>query len=109
MAYFDNFGAAGLSNATSPIVVNGKLAGNRSAEQPDSVSSFPSVFSDALQNLTELDQVKAEDSRSLAVGDMDNLALMQVNSLRADTALSLFIELRNRALDAYQEIMRINV
>ena len=70
---------------------------------------FQDVFRQALNNLEETRAVSERDSARLAVGDVDNIAEIMVNSQRAEVALQMAVQLRNRILDAYQEIMRMNV
>jgi flagellar hook-basal body complex protein FliE len=67
------------------------------------------VLSDAIANLDELNAVKDADSYNLSIGDMDDLAAMMTNSLRADSAMTMIVELRNKLLEGYQEIMRTSI
>jgi flagellar hook-basal body complex protein FliE len=105
--------ATTLGNINSPIYAGGKLAGNVfSAEAPETTDgglSFTDVLNDAFTNLEDLNQVKDADSRNLAIGDMDNLATMMINTQRADSALTMVVELRNRLLEGYNEIMRTSI
>ena len=103
---------AGIQNVYSPIVVGGKVAGNMGVAGTAGASAgspFKSMFEDALQNVAALDEVKSADSYNLAIGDMDDLAAMMTNSERAQTAFQLMGQMRNKVLDSYSEIMRLNV
>ncbi len=82
------------------------------AAQPQasgSVTPFQSMFKDALQNLNQANGVKDQDSLLLATGDVDDIAAVGINGQKAEVAMQLLIQMRNKLLDAYQEIMRINV
>lgn len=72
-------------------------------------SLFRDAFDDALGNLQELNSVKNQDTLNLAAGDADDLAIIASNGEKADIALRLLVEMRNKLLDSYQEIMRISV
>jgi flagellar hook-basal body complex protein FliE len=102
-----------LANINSPIYAGGKVAGNIFSATPPAVTddgfSFEDVLNDAISNIEELNQVKDADSANLAIGDMDDLAAMMINSQRADSALTMIVELRNRLLEGYNEIMRTNL
>jgi flagellar hook-basal body complex protein FliE len=103
-----------LASMGNPIFVGGKLAGNVAAAPKAEPAGSPfvdfgSVLSDAIANLDELNAVKDADSYNLSIGDMDNLAQMMINSQRADAAMSMVVELRNKLLEGYQEIMRTSI
>lgn len=101
----------GLENAVSPITIGGKVAGNRGVAGSGQTSSVPfgEMFEEALQNVQVQDSVKEQDSYNLAIGDLDDLGVMMENSTRAQTAFQLLVQMRNKMLDSYQEIMRINL
>jgi flagellar hook-basal body complex protein FliE len=103
---------AGVANFSNPIYVGGKLGGNVFAapEVTDTSGlSFENVLNDAFNNLEQLQEVKDADSVNLAMGDMDDLTPMMINSQRADYALNMIVELRNRLLEGYNEIMRTSL
>lgn len=105
-------GAYGLQGANAPIMINGKLAGNIGAAGKSvggSETPFTTMFQDALQNVQEQDAVKNSDSYNLAIGDVDDLGELMTNSTRAQVAFELLVQMRNKVLDSYQEIMRMNV
>ena len=43
------------------------------------------------------------------LGDVDDLAQIQVNLEKAATAVDLLVTVKNKAVDAYNEIMRMTV
>ena len=45
----------------------------------------------------------------LMLGEIDDLAQVQVNLEKAATAVDLLVTVKNKAVDAYNEIMRMNV
>lgn len=71
------------------------------------------VFADMLQNAVDqvniTDQVSKQDAIKIASGDTDNLHTVMINAEKADLALQLMVQVRNKALDAYNEIMRITL
>ncbi|MCL2033865.1 MAG: flagellar hook-basal body complex protein FliE [Oscillospiraceae bacterium] len=72
-------------------------------------TTFQSMFEDAVSNIENLNSIKDQDSFDLALGNLDDIGAMQVNSQKAEVALQLFVQMRNRIIESYQEILRINV
>ncbi len=69
--------------------------------------SFEDMLSDSIKNVNNL-QLEAEKKvRDMALGDVDDISEVVLASSRADTALRLVMEMRNKFLDAYQALSRI--
>lgn len=99
-----------IQNATTPIMAGGKLAGNiGSAGLSNDGIPFATMFQEAAANVENLDAIKSNDSYNLAIGDLDDVAEMMANSERAQVAFQLMVQMRNKVLDSYSELMRINV
>jgi flagellar hook-basal body complex protein FliE len=72
-------------------------------------SPFRDMFTGAVGNLEELNAIKDQDAIALSLGNIDDIGAMQVNSQKAEVALQLLVQMRNRVLESYQEIMRISI
>ena len=69
--------------------------------------SFEDMLSDSIKKVNSL-QLEAEKKvRDLAIGDAEDISEVVLASSRADTALRLVMEIRNKFLDAYQALSRI--
>ena len=67
------------------------------------------IFQAAVENVKETEQVKNDAEYRLATGQMDNPAEMSIASSQWSMSVNLLIQLRNKALDAYNELMRISL
>lgn len=82
----------------------------KAAPQPAvSGAPFVDIFKEAFQNMQETRAVADEDSVKLALGQMDNLHLAQINASKASVATDFAVGLASRALTAYNEIIRMQV
>ncbi|NYB72589.1 flagellar hook-basal body complex protein FliE [Sedimentibacter hydroxybenzoicus DSM 7310] len=70
---------------------------------------FKSIFEEALNNYVGAEAQVDEDIYKLSVGESDDLHNLMINTKKAEMSLDLVIQLRNKALDAYNEIMRMGV
>lgn len=70
---------------------------------------FKQIFNSLIDNVEQTEAVKNIDSYKLSIGEIDDLHNMMINSARAEVALQTAVQIRNKVLDAYNEIMRINL
>lgn len=70
---------------------------------------FKDIFQGLITNVEETEAVTKEDAYKLSIGQTDNLHDMMINAAKADIALQTMVQLRNKVLEAYNEIMRINI
>lgn len=69
--------------------------------------SFEDMLSASIRKVNSL-QLEADDKvRSLAIGEAEDISEVVLASSRADVALRMLMELRNKFLDAYQALSRI--
>ena len=90
----------------NPLNLFGKgLATGRKEEK----SGFEELFVGFLKEVND-DQLKAREvERKLAKGEVKNLEEAVLTIEKADLSLRLLVEIRNKALESYQEIMRMQV
>ena len=72
-------------------------------------SLFASVFQSAIQNVRDTNAQQVNLEYQLATGQIDNPALVNTAIAKASTAAELLMQMRNKALDAYNELMRISL
>jgi len=71
--------------------------------------SFQSIFKDAISDVKETNETLEYEANRLATGETDNLHDITIASTKASLSVELFVQLRNKALEAYNEIMRIGI
>ena len=81
--------------------------GETKVDQP--VKSFGEFVADALKKANELELESEKLNAALAAGRIEDISQVVVAAQKAEIALQLTLQLRNRATAAYQEIMRMQV
>ncbi len=71
--------------------------------------SFKSIFENAVNDYVQAENKVDEDIYKLTTGESDDLHNLMINTQKSELSLDLLLQLRNKALDAYNEILRINV
>lgn len=72
-------------------------------------STFDSLLDSAMKNISEVEAQSEADSVNLALGDMNDLAQLQINTLKAESMVQTAVQLTSRVVSAYKEIMQMNV
>ena len=71
--------------------------------------SFASTLQGAIESVNQLQKAADKGAQDLATGRTDNIAEVMVSSEKADIALKLMVQVRNKIIDAYSEIMKMQV
>lgn len=72
-------------------------------------SMFAQIFRYAIQNVRDTNAQQVDLEYRLSTGQIDNPAELNVAISKAATAAELLLQMRNKALDAYNELMRISL
>jgi len=72
-------------------------------------TSFADIFGAAVEAVRQSDEQKAHAEYLLATGQLDNPAELQIAMSKYEMSVGLMVQLRTKALDAFNELMRINL
>lgn len=82
-----------------------KAAGPANSEEAS--ASFTDLLKNAVDAVAETDAAAREDQMLLAAGESDDLHTLAIDMAKADLALQTLVQVRNKAIDAYKEIMQM--
>ena len=68
---------------------------------------FEELLSSSMKQVNKLQLEADEMIRKLAIGDVEDISEVVLASSRAEVALKMFMELRNKFVEAYQQLSRI--
>lgn len=80
-----------------------------SLESKANVKSFKDFLTDAVAEVNKLQQEAHKASIDLAAGKINDISEVVIATEKAAIALQLTLQVRNKAVDAYQEVMRMQV
>lgn len=72
-------------------------------------SSFAEFLSGAINNVNTLQKDADAQKEAFAAGKTDNIQDVMISMQKADVAFQMTLQVRNKVLEAYQEIMRMPV
>jgi len=71
--------------------------------------SFKDVLTESLATAGYTDAVDKASSLQLLMGESDDLAALMIDIQKAELSLNLALQIRNKVIDAYNEVMRMSV
>ncbi|MHB8126773.1 MAG: flagellar hook-basal body complex protein FliE [Desulfitobacteriaceae bacterium] len=92
----------------TPLDQTGKIASGTDGVQKAS-ADFANFLNDALHQVDTLQKNAGAASIGLATGQVQDLHTAMVALEKANLSLSLTVEVRNKVLDAYNQIMRMQI
>lgn len=86
--------------------------GQRITEQKpadDQSVGFGDLLKQAIDGVNSLDQQSADMKTNLVTGQIDDIAQVLIAAEKSNIAFQLTVQIRNKVIEAYQEIMRMQV
>lgn len=74
----------------------------------EGISVFKGIFEEAIENVRTTDQNLAKNQYLLATGQLEDPHTVGIAASQAQLSVDLLVSLRTKALEAYNEIMRIS-
>lgn len=95
--------------ATLREIRNSKVAFANPTSTKGAEKSFADTLKDAVQSVNQMQQESDKKAQELAVGKTKDVAGVMISAEKADIALKLMVQVRNKIIEAYQEIMKMQV
>lgn len=98
-----------ISNLLPDIKPIPPLPGDHIKTEQKGEKSFGEILSQMLNSINQMQKNSAYLGNLLAAGEIDDLHTLMIESEKADLALQFTLQIRNKILDAYNEIMRMPI
>jgi len=86
-----------------------KAASQDNEKQNENVVSFGDYLKNALDTVNQLQSDSQQIGVDFAAGKTDNIHEVMIAGEKADIAMQLTMQIRNKVVDAYNEIMRMQI
>lgn len=95
----------------TPIQVGSILNQNTAAKvsTQENSSVFKDIFNNALNDVTDTQKNLEQQQYLLSTGQIDDAHTVPIASSEAQLAVDMMVQLRNKAVEAYNELIRISV
>lgn len=79
------------------------------AAEGGETKSFANILTEAIENSENLDESVNVDMLTMLSGETENLSDLLISAQKSELAVNLTVQIRNKAMDAYKEIMNMQV
>ncbi|MDL2210691.1 flagellar hook-basal body complex protein FliE [Desulfovibrio sp. OttesenSCG-928-O18] len=101
-------GLKAYTNALSNFTKTEKAIKSTSGEKPAQIASpFASTLKDSIAKVNDLQQEKKAMITSFAAGEQQNVHELMISLQKAGLAMNMTSAVRNKALEAYRELARM--
>ena len=98
-----------LSSNIVNLLSNEQLLTNLPDKNGEADVSFADVLTGALGNAAQADKIDKASALQLLTGQSDDLSGLILDAQKAELSLNLALQIRNKVIEAYTEIMRMQV
>jgi len=95
----------GLSSVNQGFPVQNTQTGNKAENK----TSFKDMLMDAIMNVSNLEKEADRITEDFIAGRTDSIHSVLIAAEKASISLDMVIEVRDKMLDAYNEIMRMQI
>lgn len=81
---------------------------SKQAEETNSMP-FSSIFENAINDVAETTKKSENNAYLIATGQLDDLHTATIDASQAQLATSLLVQIRNKVLEGYNEIIKMGV
>ena len=96
-----------------PMEERNSVPGIGAAENKDVFGEKKSLFQNVLENAVEQVRITQEDAENkkylLATGQLDDVHSLPIAEAKAALCVEVLVALRNKAMESYNEIMKMSV
>ena len=104
LSQINKLGNVSQTNGVDPVIID-----KTSPTERVTAPGFAQMFEDFIKGVDQKKKISAKETQDLILGRSDNIHEAVVKSQEAGVAFNLMIEVRNKLVDSYKELMRMQV
>ena len=82
---------------------------NERSQPGEAGTPFSSILSDAIQEVNQLEASAGEEVQKVMSGEITDIHSAMIAVQKADVSFQMMMQVRNKIVSAYQEIMKMQV
>jgi len=98
-----------LSSSLAELLASSQISFSNPAIFGASNDSYTNIVSEVLNTASKTDTADKSSALDLLMGQTDDLSGLLLDAQKAELSLNLALQIRNKIIDAYNEILRMQV
>ena len=98
-----------LSSTLADLLASSQISFNNPGFAGTPTDSYTNIISGTLETAAKTDSIDKLSSLDLLTGQTDDLSGLLLDAQKAELSLNLALQIRNKIIDAYNEILRMQV
>jgi len=98
-----------INSVNFPSPIPASPSANKPADTGTAGAGFGDVLQDALQQVSDLQAQAGDDVQKVLTGEITDVHSAMIAVQKADISFQMMMQVRNKIVSAYQEIMRMQV
>lgn len=95
-----------ISQIQTPFIQNQSIL---KPQTENKTEGFAEIFKNSLEEVNKLQNNSDKLTGQLATGEVNDVSEVMVAAQKASLSLQLTVQVRNKAVEAYQEVMRMQL
>ncbi|WKA53915.1 flagellar hook-basal body complex protein FliE [Planococcus shixiaomingii] len=96
-----------ISQLQTPMIQNPSFPKATNAE--NKTEGFGDIFKQALQGVNAAQKESENKTKQLVTGEVNDVSEVMIAAQKASLSLDLTVQVRNKVVEAYQEVMRMQL
>lgn len=105
----DGLTISGANRFIESASLDNRIKAEPTASSKDAGPTFADTLKEAIGSVNQLSLDADRKAQELSTGKTDDIAGVMMAAEKADIALRAMVQVRNKIIDAYQEIMKMQV
>jgi len=98
-----------ILSGVQPVNLLENANNNQAVSPGDAQAQFASVLKDAIENVNDTQNISDKQTTKLAAGNVDDLHNVMIAAQKASITLETTVQVQRKVIDAYNEIMRMQI
>lgn len=95
-----------ISQVQTPFIQNQSIA---KPQTENKTEGFSEIFKNQLEEVNKLQNTSDKLTNQLVTGEVEDVSQVMVAAQKASLSLQLTVQVRNKVVEAYQEVMRMQL
>ncbi|GKW46556.1 flagellar hook-basal body complex protein FliE [Planococcus sp. NCCP-2050] len=95
-----------ISQIQTPFIQNQSIA---KPQTENKTEGFSEIFKNQLEEVNKLQNTSDKLTNQLVTGEVEDVSQVMVAAQKASLSLQLTVQVRNKVVEAYQEVMRMQL